>query len=52
MSHAFAYAMLLIHLRQAHDLTQQQELQRLFLIFLAGELTAEQYERELELKAK
>jgi len=48
LSDAFAYAMLLIRQRQARNLSQQQKLQQLFLAFLAGELTAEQYERDLE----
>jgi hypothetical protein len=41
--------MLLIYQHQACDLTQQQRLQQLFLSFLAGQLTAEQYERDLRL---
>ena len=49
MSNAFAFAMLLIYQHQACDLTQQQRLQQLFLRFLAGQLTAEQYERGLRL---
>jgi len=48
MSSALAYAMLLIHQRQARNLIEQQKLQRLFLAFLAGEVTAEQYEHSLE----
>ena len=44
MSNALAYAMLLIHQRQARNLIEQQKLQQLFLAFLAGEVTAEQYE--------
>ena len=48
MSSALAYAMLLIHQHQAPGPAQQQKLQQLFLAFLAGELTAEQYERHLE----
>jgi hypothetical protein len=48
MSHALAYAILLIRQHQARSLNRQQELQRLFLSFLAGQLTAEQYERDLE----
>jgi hypothetical protein len=39
--------MLLIHQRQARNLLEPRKLQRLFLAFLAGELTAEQYERNL-----
>ena len=40
--------MLLIHQRQARNLSQQYQQQQLFLAFLAGEITAEQYERNLE----
>jgi len=47
MSYALAYAMLLIHQHQAHNLDQQHNLQQLFLTFLAGQLTADQYERDL-----
>lgn len=49
MSHAFAFAMLLIHQRQAHDLRQQQQMNQLFVTFVAGGLTAEQYEQGLDL---
>jgi hypothetical protein len=49
MSHAFAFAMLLIHQRQAHDLRQQQQMHQLFVTFVSGELTAEQYEHGLDL---
>jgi hypothetical protein len=48
MSSTLAYAMLLIHQHQAPTPHQQQKLQQLFLTFLAGQLTAEQYERDLE----
>ena len=48
MSNALAYAMLLIHQRQARNLSQQQKLQQLFLAVRAGERTAEQSERNLE----
>ena len=48
MSHALAYAVLLIRQHQARSLNRQQELQRLFLSFLAGELTPEQYECGIE----
>jgi hypothetical protein len=48
MSSALAYAMLLIHQRQARSLIEQQKLQQSFLAFLAGEVTAEQYERNFE----
>jgi hypothetical protein len=41
--------MLLIYQHQACGLTQQQRLQQLFLTFVAGQLTAEQYERGLRL---
>lgn len=51
MSHALAYTMLLIHQHQAHSLSQQQKLQQLFLAYVAGRLTAEQYERNLALMA-
>ena len=47
LSHTLAYAMLLIQQHQARSVIEQQKLQRLFLAFLAGELTAEQYERSL-----
>ena len=40
--------MLLIHQRQARNLIEQQKLQQLFLAFLAGGITAEQYERSFE----
>ena len=49
MSHALAYTMLLIHQHQARNLSEQQNLQRLFLTYLEGQLTAEQYERNLAL---
>ena len=48
LSNALAYAMLLIHQRQARNLLEQQKLQQLFLAFLAGGITAEQYERSFE----
>lgn len=48
MSDALAYAMLLIHQHQADSLHRQQELQLLFSSFLARQLTAEQYERNLD----
>jgi hypothetical protein len=51
MSNALAYAMLLIHQHQARNLSQQYKLQQLFLTFVAGRLTAEQYERNLDLTA-
>jgi len=40
--------MLLLHQHQARNLIEQQKLQQLFLAFLAGKVTAEQYERSLE----
>ena len=48
MSIALAYSMLLIHQHQAPNPQQQHKLYQLFLTFLAGQLTAEQYERHLE----
>lgn len=47
MSNAFAFAMLLLQQHRAHDPQQQHRLHELFLTFLAGQLTAEQYERNL-----
>ena len=49
MSHAFAFAMLLLYQRQAHDLRQQQQMQQLFATFVTGELTSEQYVHGLDL---
>jgi hypothetical protein len=51
MSNDLAYAMLLIHQRQARDLSQQHSLQQLFLTFVDGQISAEEYERRLELAA-
>jgi hypothetical protein len=51
MSNALAYAMLLIRQHQAHDPSQPHKLQQVFLTFVAGQLTAEQYERNLNLTA-
>jgi len=51
VSNDLAYAMLLIYQRQARDLRQQRMLQELFLTFVAGQLSAEQYERSLALAA-
>lgn len=48
MSNDLAYTMLLIHQRQARDLSQQHQLQQLFLTFVGGEISAEDYERSLE----
>ena len=47
MSNALAFAMWRIHQHQARDARQQRELQQLFLAFLAGRLTGEQYEKDL-----
>ena len=47
MSNDLAYAMLLIHQRQARDLRQQHLLLQLFETYISGALTAEQYERDL-----
>jgi hypothetical protein len=44
--------MLLIHQHQARNLSQQHKLQQLFLTFVAGQLTAEQYERNLDLTSR
>lgn len=49
MSEALAFALLLIHQHQARDSSQQYRLQELFAAFLAGALSAEQYERNLHL---
>lgn len=49
MSKALAFALLLIHQHQARDFSQQYRLQQLFAAFIAGALTAEQYERDLHL---
>ena len=47
MSNDLAYAMFLIHQRQARDLSQQHRLQQLFLTFIGGQVSAEEYERML-----
>jgi hypothetical protein len=47
MSNDLAFAMLRIHQHRAHDAGQQHRLEQLFLGFLAGRLSAEQYERDL-----
>jgi hypothetical protein len=52
MSTDLAYAILLIQQRQARDLSQQHRLQQLFLTFVDGQLSAEEYERSLELAAR
>ena len=49
MSNALAFAVFLIYQHQARGLGEQQQLQQLFLAFLAGQITAEQYERDLDL---
>jgi hypothetical protein len=51
MSNDLAYAMFLIHQRQARDLSQQHRLLQLFLTFVAGQVSAEEYERMLGLAA-
>jgi hypothetical protein len=49
MSNALAYAMLLIHQQhQAPNPNWQHQLEQFFLTFLAGQITAEHYERHLE----
>ena len=47
MSNDLAYAMFLIQQRQARDLSQQHRLQQLFLTFVGGQVSAEDYERML-----
>ncbi len=47
MSNALAFAMLRIHQHQARNAGQHHKLQELFLTFLAGRLTADQYEKGL-----
>jgi len=47
VSNAFAFALLLLHQHHAQDPQQQHRLHELFLTFLAGGLTADQYERKL-----
>ena len=49
MSNDLAYAMFLICQRQARDLNQQHRLQQLFLTFVSGQMSAEEYERMLGL---
>ena len=49
MSSSLAFAMLRLHQHQARNLDQQQRQQRLFLTFLDGDVTEEQYGRNLEL---
>ena len=48
MSHALAYALFRIQQHQAPSLEQQHRLHQMYLTFLAGELTPEQYERNLD----
>jgi hypothetical protein len=47
VSDALAFAMLLIHQHLAHDAGHHRKLEQLYLSFLAGRITAEQYERDL-----
>ena len=47
MSNDHAYAMFLIRQRQARDISEQHQLYQFFLTFLRGEMSAEEYEREL-----
>ena len=47
MSNDLAYAMFLIRQRQARDIREQCQLYQSFLTFLRGEISAEDYEREL-----
>ena len=47
MSLALAYALLRIRQHQAQSLDQQYRLHQLYLTFVAGQLTAEQYEDHL-----
>lgn len=47
MSNALAFALLRIHQHQAQNAGQQCRLEQLFLGFLAGRLSAEQYQRDL-----
>jgi hypothetical protein len=49
MSKDLAYSMLLIYQRQARDLREQHLLLQLFQTYVGGELTAEQYERNVRL---
>ena len=51
MSNDLAYAMFLIRQRRARDISEQHQLQQLFLTFVGGEMSAEEYERNLELTA-
>ena len=47
MSNSLAYALLLIYQHRAPNSQHQDRLHQLLLTFLAGELTPEQYERNL-----
>ena len=49
MSNDLAYAMFLIRQRQARDISEQHQLQQLFLTFVGGEMSPEEYERNLSL---
>lgn len=51
MSNDLAYAMFLIRQRQARDISEQHQLQQLFLTFVGGEMSPEEYERNLSLTA-
>jgi hypothetical protein len=52
MSNDLAYAMFLIHQRQARDISEHHQLEHLFLTFVGGEMSAEDYERNLQLTAR
>ena len=49
MSDDFAYAMFRIYQHQARDVRQQYNLEQIYLMYVAGAITAEQYERNLAL---
>ena len=51
MSTHLAYAMFRIRQRQARNLSEQRDLERLFLTFVGGEISAEDFERRLTLHA-
>ena len=48
MSNDLAYAIFLIYQRQARDLGQQYQLHEVFVTFVGGQLSADEYERKLE----
>lgn len=52
MSNDLAYAMFLIHQRQARDISEHHQLAHLFLTFVGGAMSAEDYERNLELTGR